>query len=155
MTETNRQQRMTERILEDESLRGELEDPAATALINWASERAGTFAADRSRSDPEVEAATLAIRTAARQAASSGEQEPEHVIALAEAALAEQSPNQASEAAATVPQPPALSNPASEPDRNEAAVPGHAAERSASGATKAPVSMRRSKRRQHSRRKSK
>src|SRR5215211_4798324 len=75
MTETNRQQTVVERILEDESLRGELEDPAATALINWASECAGGFAADSALSDAEVEAATLAIRTAARQAASSGEQE--------------------------------------------------------------------------------
>src|SRR6266496_199543 len=99
MTETNRQQRVVERILEDESLRGDLEDPAATALINWASERAGAIAADPSRSDQAVEEFTLTIRTAARLAANSGEREPERLVALAEAALAKQSPPNLDEAA--------------------------------------------------------
>lgn len=92
MTETDRQQRVVERILEDESLRGELEDQAATALINWASERAGTIAADSSRSDQEVDAATQAIRMAAREAANGGESDAERLVAAAEAALAKQAP---------------------------------------------------------------
>src|SRR6266508_3912393 len=107
MTETNRQQRVVERILEDESLRGDLEDPVATALINWASERAGTIAADPARSDAAVDAASLAIRAAARQAASSGEREPERVVALAEAALAKQSPPNQDEVAGSTPRQPA------------------------------------------------
>jgi len=156
MTETDRQERVVERILEDESLRGELEDPAATALINWASERAGTIAADPSRSDPEVDAAAQAIRTAARQAATSGEQEPERVVALAEAALAKQSPpGQAPAAAESPSEREGSASPAGAPAQNDAAAPARPAERSVGGATKAPASKRRSKRRQRSRRKSK
>jgi len=165
MTETNRQQTVAERILEDESLRGELEDPAATALINWATERAGRIAADSSRSDAEVDAATMAIRTAARQAASSGEQAPERVVALAEAALTEQSPNQAvasGESAPAQPAPPTTAEPPSDPgtapsasasDQNDATAPVNPAERAVGSVTKAHVSNRRSKRRQRSRRK--
>jgi hypothetical protein len=169
MTETDRQQTVVERILEDESLRGELEDPAATALINWASERAGAIAADPSRSDQAVDAAVQAIRMAVRQAASSGEQDPERVVALAEAALAKQAPSQASEIAEAAPsQPPAVLTAAEPqpdaaestttggvPDQNDATAPTHPAEGSTGAATKAPTSKRRRKRRQRSRRKSK
>jgi len=35
-----RQQRMVERFLEDEQLRGDLADDAATGLVNWAGKRA-------------------------------------------------------------------------------------------------------------------
>jgi hypothetical protein len=168
MSETHRQQTVVERILEDESLRGELEDPAATALINWATERAGKFAADPAHSDAEVDATTLAIRTAARQAAGSGEQEPERVVALAEAALAEQSPDQAvaiaetapphSPAAPTAAESPSEGegsvSPAGAPDQNDATAPARPAERAVGATTKAPASKRRSKRRQRSRRKS-
>src|SRR5438093_315446 len=88
MTDNERQQRMVERIQEDERLRGDLEDPAATALINWASERAAAAAADPARSDDAVEADLAAVRQATRAAARSGETDPERLIAIAEAALA-------------------------------------------------------------------
>jgi len=88
MTENERQQRMIERIQEDERLRGDLEDPAATALINWASARAAAAAADPARSDDAVEADLTAVRQATRAAARSGETDPERLIAIAEATLA-------------------------------------------------------------------
>jgi hypothetical protein len=89
MSENERQQRMVERILEDERLRGDLEDPAATALINWASARAAAAAADPGRPEAEVEAEVQAIRAATRAAARSGEHNPHRLIAQAEAALAQ------------------------------------------------------------------
>jgi hypothetical protein len=88
MTMNERQQRMAERILEDENLRGELEDDAATALVDWASAQAAAAAADPARSDAVVEAQVQAIRQAARAAALSGETEPQRLIALAAAGLA-------------------------------------------------------------------
>jgi hypothetical protein len=88
MTTNERQQRMAERILEDENLRGELEDDAATALIDWASAQAAAAAANPARSDAVVEAQVQAIRQAARAAALSGETEPKRLIALAAAGLA-------------------------------------------------------------------
>jgi hypothetical protein len=88
MTENERQQRMVERILEDERLRGDLEDTAATALIQWASERAGAAAADPTRSDDAVEADVQAVRKAARAAALSGETDPQRLLAVAESNLA-------------------------------------------------------------------
>lgn len=88
MTTNERQQRMAERILEDEMLRGDLEDEAATALIDWASAQAAAAAADTARTDAVVEADVQAIRQAARAAALSGETEPKRLIALAAAGLA-------------------------------------------------------------------
>jgi hypothetical protein len=88
MTNTDRQQRMAERILEDESLRGELEDSAATALVDWASQRAARAAADPAQPDDQVEALVQQIRQAARTAALSGETEPKRLIALAEDRIA-------------------------------------------------------------------
>jgi len=88
MTENERQQRMVERILEDERLRGDLEDSAATALINWASERAGSAAADPARPDDAIEADVQAIRKAAQAAARSGESDPARLVEVAQAALA-------------------------------------------------------------------
>jgi hypothetical protein len=88
MTNSDRQQRMAERMLEDESLRGDLEDSAAAALVDWASQRAAASAADPSRPDDEVEEQVRTIRQAARAAALSGETEPRRLIALAEARLA-------------------------------------------------------------------
>jgi hypothetical protein len=98
---------MAERILEDENLRGELEDDAATALVNWASEHAAAAAADPARTDAAVEAQVQSIRQAARAAALSGETEPQRLIALATARLAP------SQDAANV-EPPAASTSASE-----------------------------------------
>ena len=88
MTTNERQQRMAERILEDENLRGDLEDDAATALVDWASKHAAAAAADPARTDAAVEAQVQAIRQAARAAALSGETEPQRLIALAAARLA-------------------------------------------------------------------
>ncbi len=88
MTTSEREQRMAERILEDESLRGDLEDDAATALVDWASAQAAAAAANLERTDAVVEAHVQAIRKAARAAALSGETEPKRLIALAAAGLA-------------------------------------------------------------------
>jgi hypothetical protein len=88
MSTEERQQRMAERILEDEHLRGDLEDDAATALIDWASKRAAAVAADSANSDAAVEAQVQAIRQAAGAAARSGETAPKRLIALAAAKLA-------------------------------------------------------------------
>jgi hypothetical protein len=88
VAQNERQQRLIERILEDERLRGDLEDTAATALVEWASQRVATAAADPARPDAEVEAEVQAIRAAARSAARSGETEVQRVIELANAALA-------------------------------------------------------------------
>jgi hypothetical protein len=88
VAQNERQQRLIERVLEDERLRGDLEDTAATALVEWASQRVATAAADPARPDAEVEAEVQAIRAAARSAARSGETEAQRVIELANAALA-------------------------------------------------------------------
>jgi hypothetical protein len=88
MTTSEREQRMAERILEDESLRGDLEDDAATALVDWASAQAAAAAAESDRTDAAVENQVQAIRKAARAAALSGETEPKRLIALAAAGLA-------------------------------------------------------------------
>jgi hypothetical protein len=90
VSENERQQRMVERVQEDERLRGELPDDAATALVEWASRRVAAAAADPARSDAEVEAEVQAIRAAARAAARAGEEEPQRVVARANAALAQQ-----------------------------------------------------------------
>src|SRR4051794_40893026 len=55
MSENKRQQRVVERILEDERLRGDLEDTAATALVHWATAQAEAAAADPTRPDDAVE----------------------------------------------------------------------------------------------------
>jgi hypothetical protein len=87
MSENERQQRLIERVQEDERLRGDLTDEAATALVEWASRHVADAAADPARPDAEVEADVQAIRAAARAAARAGEDDPPHVIAIAEATL--------------------------------------------------------------------
>lgn len=87
MDQNERQQRILERIQEDESLRGDLEDTAATALLNWAAQQVQQVTSDPVRPDTEVDAEVLAIRAAARAAAQSGENDPKRVVALAEAHL--------------------------------------------------------------------
>jgi len=89
LSQNERQQQLIERIQEDERLRGDLTDAAATALVEWASRRVASAAADPARPDAEVEADVQAIRAAARAAARSGQEDPQRVLALAEAALAE------------------------------------------------------------------
>jgi hypothetical protein len=88
MSTNERQQRMAERILEDENLRGDLEDDAASALVDWASAQAAAAAGDPARTDAIVEVQVQAIRQAARAAALSGETAPQRLIALAAANLA-------------------------------------------------------------------
>jgi hypothetical protein len=87
MAENQRQQLILERLQEDERLRGDLEDAAATALLGWALERAAAAAADPSRPDEAVESDVRAVRISARAAARSGEHAPDRLIALAEAEL--------------------------------------------------------------------
>jgi hypothetical protein len=87
VTENQRQQRMVERIQEDERLPGDLPDDAATALVEWASRRAAAAAADPQRPDAAVEAEVQMIRAAARAAARAGEQDVPRLLALAEAEL--------------------------------------------------------------------
>src|SRR3954452_20427337 len=139
MTTNERQQRMAERILEDETLRGDLEDDAATALLNWASEQAASAAADPARSDTAVEADVQVIRQAARAAALSGETAPPRLIALASAQLAPSHD-------ATHIEPPALSASASKPSEPPVAADISATEKAAPAADvvavgEAPVSV--------------
>ena len=89
MSENQRQQRMLERVQEDERLRGDLPDDAATALVEWASQRVATAAANPARPDAEVEAEVQAIRAAARAAARAGETDPQRLLAIAETQLAQ------------------------------------------------------------------
>ncbi len=89
MTNTSRQQQVVERILEDERLRGDLDDSAAKTLLDWATARAGGVAADTTQSDEQVESAAREVRKATLVAARSGESDPRRLVALAEAALPE------------------------------------------------------------------
>jgi hypothetical protein len=102
VSENQRQQRMLERVQEDERLRGDLPDEAATALVEWASQRVATAAVDPARPDAEVEAEVQAIRAAARAAARAGETDPQRLLAIAETELA-QGTAQAARPAATPP----------------------------------------------------
>jgi hypothetical protein len=88
MSESNRKQMIVERLLEDERLRGDLTDPAARELLDWATARAAAIAGDPARSDAEVDAEVRELRRATLLAAISGEQEPARVLAHAEAQLA-------------------------------------------------------------------
>jgi len=89
MTESysERQIRASERILEDESLTEDLSDGPAQALITWASREAAQLAGDESRSDEELSNALKALRKAVRKVASSGEDDPDVLIAQAKQAL--------------------------------------------------------------------
>jgi hypothetical protein len=87
--ENERQQRMIERVQEDERLHGDLPDDAATALVEWASKHVAAAAADPARPDAEVEGEVQTIRAAARAAARAGEANPQRLLALAEIELAQ------------------------------------------------------------------
>jgi hypothetical protein len=84
---TERAQRAIERLHEDERLRGDLDDTAARALLDWASQQVATLADNANHSDSEVSAGVQAIRTAARAAARSGLNAAQEVVAAAEQAL--------------------------------------------------------------------
>jgi hypothetical protein len=106
---------MVERVQEDERLRGDLPDDAATALVEWASERVAAAAADLTRPDAQVEAEVQAIRAAARAAARAGETDPQRLLAQAETELAQRIATAAQPAvAAPVAEQPAPPSPASE-----------------------------------------
>ena len=118
MTTNPRQQRLLERVQEDERLRGDLAGEAATALVAWASAKVRDASADQQQPDAEVEQAVLAIRQAARASASSGETDPATVIALAENLLGQQhgaGPQQAVAAVLPVRAPIAQEEPAPKP----------------------------------------
>lgn len=125
MSENKRQQRMIERVQEDERLRGNLSDEAAAALVEWASQRVTAAAADPARPDVDVEAEVQAIRAAARSAARAGQADPQRVIGLADAALAQPaaSPAHAAAASATPAPAPASSSPALPVARTDTAAP--------------------------------
>jgi hypothetical protein len=132
MSENDRQQRLIERVQEDERLRGDLTDDAATALVEWASQRVAAAAADPARPDTDVEAEVQAIRTAARAAARAGEADSQRVVALAEAALARQAEtagsaqahaDAAGEVAVATPPPPATERAQPAPAPTEASDP--------------------------------
>ncbi|HJZ49454.1 MAG TPA: hypothetical protein VKE41_19890 [Roseiflexaceae bacterium] len=147
MTRNDRQQRMAERILEDESLRANLEDAAATALVDWASQRAAAAAADPARPDDVVEAQVQAIRKAARAAALSGESDARRLIAVAEANLAP-GVRGASDAAAAVPsigQEQSAASGSSQPPQ-PAAPPADSASPASAAPANAPASRQRRKR---------
>lgn len=88
MSQADRALPLIERIQEDERLRGDLGDTAATALVHWAIEQVQHAAADPQHSDDDLAAIAQAIRSAARGAARSGTEEIAAVIACAETALA-------------------------------------------------------------------
>lgn len=87
MSNPSRRQLMIERLLEDERLRGDLEDAAATALLEWACRRVGAVAGDPARTDEQVEHEVQTLRRATLLAANSGAQAPDQVLAFAEAQL--------------------------------------------------------------------
>src|SRR5262245_42926161 len=105
-----RQQRMVERVQEDERLRGDLPDDAATALVEWASKHVAAAAADPARPDAEVEAKVQAIRTAARAVARTGETDPQRLIALADAEQAQRTASAAPSVAPPAATPSAIDN---------------------------------------------
>src|SRR5262245_33769219 len=108
--ENERQQRMVERVQEDERLRSDLPDDAAAALVEWAGKHVAAAAADPARPDAEVEAEVQAIRAAVRAAARAGEDEPQRLIALAETELAQRTASPAPPAAAAPAVPPHADN---------------------------------------------
>lgn len=93
MSDNSRQQRLLERLEEDERLRGDLAGEAAQQLLDWARTKVLALTNDPSRPDSEVEAQVQAVRSAARQAARAGTQEAQQVVALAEAAYAATMPS--------------------------------------------------------------
>lgn len=111
MSDNTRQQRLIERIQEDERLRGDLEGEAAKSLVAWASAKVEAAAADEARPDELVEAEVQTIRATARRIARSGEHDPQQVVALAEAALGEAATGAEANTA------PAASQPVAEPPR--------------------------------------
>jgi hypothetical protein len=117
VSENQRQQRMLERVQEDERLRGDLPDDAATALVEWASQRVATAAAEPTRPDAEVEAEVQAIRAAARAAARVGETNPQRLLAIAETELAQGT----AQAARPTTAPPVAEQPAPPPIKPTAA----------------------------------
>lgn len=92
MSETDRAQGLVERIQEDERLRGDLSDPAATALVAWATEQVLGAAADPQRSDEDLAALAQTVRSAARTAAEAGDAPAAEVVARAQANLAQAAP---------------------------------------------------------------
>ncbi|MEI7770638.1 MAG: hypothetical protein WCI67_11640 [Chloroflexales bacterium] len=88
---TPRQRQAAERMLEDEGLAGDLEDPQAQRLVRWAGAAAVRAAAPQ-QSDERAAALVAAVRQAARRAARQAAEGGLDVIALAEAALAELAP---------------------------------------------------------------
>jgi len=92
MSENSRQQRMIERVEEDQHLRGDLVGETAQQLLDWATAKVRALTDDPAQPDAEVEAQVQAVRLAARQAARAGAAEPQGVVALAEAALAADTP---------------------------------------------------------------
>src|SRR5262249_11414941 len=94
MSLSERAQRAIERIQEDERLRGDLEDSAATELVAWASEQAAA-ADNETLSDEEYAATVTEIRTAARKASRSGELEAGQIRKLAQEALSGSAPEPA------------------------------------------------------------
>lgn len=102
MAENARQQRMIERLQEDEHLHGDLTDEAFKALLDWATAKVHAATDDVARPDAEVEADVQAIRSAARKAARSGESQSQQLVALAETALGQN--NTTGAPAASMPQ---------------------------------------------------
>ena len=109
---------MVERVQEDERLRGDLPDEAAAALVEWASKRVAAASAAAARPDAEVEAEVQTIRAAARAAARAGETNPQRLLAVAEAEMAQRIAPAAQPSAA----PPVVEQPAPQPTTAPAAT---------------------------------
>ena len=98
-----RVQQTLERIGEDESLTGDLSDPAAMALLNWLTQR--VQAADAEPDDTRFRQRVAAIRAAARTAAhavADDEAASTTVVERAEAALQANVPGMSSAASPAI-----------------------------------------------------
>lgn len=89
MSDYERQQRMIERIHEDERLHENLTDSTAKVLIEWATTQVKEITDDPAQTDEIVETQVQAIRKAARMAAHVADVTPQTIIDHAEAFLVE------------------------------------------------------------------
>jgi hypothetical protein len=85
--ENVRQQLLLERVLEDEALRGNLDQRAVQVLLRWVGDQVTEAAADRELPDETVEKAVSEIRQAASAAARTGENNHTLLIEMAERRL--------------------------------------------------------------------
>lgn len=103
MSYNERQQRMIERIYEDERLHENLTDTTATVLIEWATAQVTDATNDPAQPDDIVEAQVQAIRKAARMATRVADVTSKNIVDHAETFLLEVRSTQASTSVHTPP----------------------------------------------------